>query len=146
MKDLKDQPIFVVDDDVFIAELYKQYLTNLGYKQSQIFNSGQDCLDNIIKNPKIIFIDYQMDSMNGFELLKKIKRFNPNIYVVMISGQADMDVAVESLKYGAFDYIAKSGDTLRKIEKVIKRILDFHHKLDENRPTFLSKLINIFSA
>lgn len=140
MRDLKDQPIFVVDDDSFIAELYRQYLGNLGYKNSRVFLSGQDCLDHITANPKMIFIDYQMDSMNGFELLKKIKRFDPNIYVVMISGQENIDIAVESLKYGAFDYITKSEYTLKNLEKVLDRIAEFNNNLEEAKPTILKSL------
>lgn len=124
-----EQNIFVVDDDPFCLNMYEQHLRNLGYEQVTPFHNGTECLEALTKQPDIIFLDYSMDILNGVEVLKKIKRFNPDIYVVFISGQEDVETAVNSLKYGAFDYIVKGTDEARRIEDVIVRILNVREML-----------------
>jgi DNA-binding NtrC family response regulator len=62
-----------------------------------------------------------MDNLNGIEVLKKIKRFNPNTIIVFISGQEDIDIAVNALKYGAFDYIMKSQLNEEKMRQVMTK-------------------------
>jgi DNA-binding NtrC family response regulator len=114
--------IFVVDDDPFCQKLYEQHLHQLGYNQVRLFSDGQECLSHITELPDIIFLDYRMEPLNGLEVLQKIKRFNPDIYLVIISSQEDMQVAVKALKYGAFDYITKGEDDLAKIDTVLKKI------------------------
>jgi two-component SAPR family response regulator len=76
---------FIVDDDVFCAKLYEQFLNNINCNDIVYFDNGKDCLLNLNQNPDIIFLDHNMDDLSGFEVLKKIKRYNPNIYIVMIS-------------------------------------------------------------
>jgi polysaccharide export outer membrane protein len=119
---MKTYKIFLVDDDLFCLNMYEQHLKNLGYEDINKFESGTDCLNHLIEYPDIIFLDYKMDTLNGFDVLKKIKRFNPNINVVMVSGQEDMQTAVDALKYGAFDYIIKSDRENSRMAQVIERI------------------------
>jgi DNA-binding NtrC family response regulator len=80
--------------------------------------------------PDVIFLDYNMDNLNGLDILKKIKRFDPNIMVFFVSGQETISVAVSALKYGAFDYIVKhemSEDRIKacleKVEKIREILL-----------------------
>lgn len=114
--------IFIVDDDIFSLAVYEQHLQNLGYKNITTFLNGTDCLNNITKNPDVIFLDHDMGDLNGFEVLKKIKRHNPDAFVVMVSGQENVSVAVDSMKYGAFDYIVKGEAEEDKITSVLIRI------------------------
>src|ERR1700744_2320050 len=99
--------IFLVDDEPFCLDLYQQYLHNLEQPDIHLFSSSAECLNQLSLQPDLIFLDYQMDSINGLETLKKIKRFDPNAIVVFISGQETIEVAVNALKYGALDYIPK---------------------------------------
>ena len=96
-----------MDDDLFCLNYTENHLKTTGYNDIHLFNNGSDCVNNLTLDPDIIFLDHMMDIMNGFEVLKKIKRFNPNIHVVMLSGQDNIETAINSLKYGAFDYIIK---------------------------------------
>lgn len=118
----KELKIFVVDDDVFCLNLYQQFLNKLGYDDIICYNSGKDCLDNIMKRPDIIFLDYNMEEMNGIDVLQSIKVFDKDITVVFISGQENVEIAVDALKYGAFDYIVKSKITLDLLKTTIDRI------------------------
>ena len=90
--------IFLVDDDDFCLTLYEQQLYSLGYPQVRTFKNGYDCLNNLCESPDIILLDYGMENFDGFEVLKKIKKINPDIYVVIISGQEDFSLITKTLQ------------------------------------------------
>ncbi len=136
--------IFITDDDFFTLSLVKQHLQNLGYDDVTCFSDGTSCLNHLTEKPNIILLDHQMDDLNGFEVLKKIKRFDPNIYVVMVSGQEDMTTALDSLKYGAFDYIIKGADTHDKITKVLAKIDEIQELIIKNKKKPFQKITNLF--
>jgi len=123
MANSKEIKIFLVDDDSFCLNLYQQFLVKLGYADVSCFNSGKDCLANLNHHPTIIFLDYNMEEMNGIDVLQSIKSFDDSINVVFISGQESVEVAVDALKYGAFDYIVKSKITLDVLKGTIERIV-----------------------
>jgi DNA-binding NtrC family response regulator len=85
-----------------------------------------------------------MEDLTGFEVLKKIKRFNPNIYVVMVSGQENMKTAIDSLKYGAFDYVIKESTVCEKIALVIEKIIRVKEELKKSNPSIIQRLLSIF--
>jgi DNA-binding NtrC family response regulator len=101
-------------------------------------------LDNLHLNPDIIFLDHDMNDLNGFEVLKKIKRINPGIYVVMISGQENIKTAVDALKYGAFDYLIKDENVSKKIETLISNIVKIKQELKKSNAGFVSKILSFF--
>jgi DNA-binding NtrC family response regulator len=135
---------FIVDDDMFCANVYQQYLLNMGYSDFTYFNNGNDCLDNLNQNPDIIFLDHNMDDITGFEVLKKIKRYNPNIYVVMVSGQEDIKTAVDALKYGAFDYVTKDNFVCDKMTLIINKINRVNEELRMSNPNMLRRFLSFF--
>lgn len=116
--------IFLVDDDQFFLQMYQLHLKSLGFETVSIYNNGTECLDNLPHKPDIIFLDHSMDVLNGLEVLQKIKRFNPDIYVIFISAQENIQIAVNSLKDGAFDYIIKGENDLENIKKVLEKIIE----------------------
>ena len=135
---------FIVDDDVFCANVYEQYLINMNYKDITYFNNGSDCLKNLDQIPDIILLDHNMDGITGFEVLKKIKRFNPNIYVIMISSQASIKTAVDALKYGAFDYLVKDETVGDKLAVNISKIIKVQEELRKANPTLFHRIISVF--
>ncbi|MEP7277310.1 MAG: response regulator [Bacteroidota bacterium] len=115
--------IFLVDDDELSLTLYQQFLKQLGYTNIHLFYNGNDCLvglDTLF--PDIIFLDYNMEDLTGIEVLKQIRKFNPAIIVLFISGQEDIDVAVNTMRQGALDYMVKSSLTMDKMAKLMDRI------------------------
>jgi DNA-binding NtrC family response regulator len=136
--------IFIVDDDIFCANVYNQYLVNMNYSDITHYSNGTDCIGNLHLNPDIIFLDHNMEDINGFEVLKKIKRYNPNIYVVMISGQENIKTAVDALKYGAFDYVIKGNDVNEKLQHIISKIIAVKEQLKNVYPGFIKRLLSIF--
>jgi DNA-binding NtrC family response regulator len=144
MEALDKLKFFIVDDDVFCTNVYKQYLQNSNYEDVTCFTNGFDCIENLNQNPDIIFLDHNMEDLTGFEVLKKIKRFNPNIYIVMISAQESINTAVDALKYGAFDYMVKDATVCEKMQKVIERILKIKEEIKKSNPTTIQKILSIF--
>jgi DNA-binding NtrC family response regulator len=133
--------IFVVDDEPFYLNVFEQYLLNLGYVDVSTFQNGNDCLTALHQKPDVVFLDYQMDDLSGYEVLKKIKRKDPNIYVVMISGQEEIGPAIESLKHGAFDYLQKGEYEEIKIKEVLDRILEVRDFMARNKPGFMKSVL-----
>lgn len=117
-----DMKIFIVDDDIFCLTLYEQFLRNLGYSDMTSFNAGDECLQQIKEQPALVFMDYNMEGMNGIEVLKKIKATDPGIMVYIISGQENSVVAKEALQQGALDYVVKSSLSTDKMAVIMQRV------------------------
>ena len=117
-----DMKIFVVDDDIFCITLYEQFLRNLGYTNITSFNAADDCLHQIKEQPALVFMDYNMEGMNGIEALRKIKAFDQQILVYIISGQENKQVATEARQYGAMDYVIKSSLSPDKMAATMHRV------------------------
>jgi len=140
--------IVLADDDLFCLSLYEQEIKNLGFKNVKACSSGTELLNNLEEAPDIIFLDYHLGDFKGLELLQRIKKYDPNIYVVFVSGQPDMKVTVELFKNGAFDYIIKDEFEPFKIAVVLAKWLSarkFKSKTDTdvkiNQPDEYIKLI-----
>ncbi|MEL6863662.1 MAG: sigma-54 dependent transcriptional regulator [Bacteroidota bacterium] len=112
--------IFVVEDDPMYQKLVKYIFELDPDHEIHLFTSGKECLDHLHLHPAIISLDYTLPDMTGQAVLKKIKSFNDQIGVIMLSGQKDIAVAVELLREGAHDYIVKSEDTRERLLTSIK--------------------------
>lgn len=139
--DIKSLKVFVVDDDPFYRHLLIQLLENLGLQDIFSFARGYDALNQIHLHPDIVLLDHKMDDINGYEVLKKIKRYDPSIYVVMVSAQESIKTAVNALKHGAFDYIQKDEDTEKRMELVLSRLLEYRKLQAESKPGLLKRIM-----
>jgi two-component system OmpR family response regulator len=121
--------IFLVDDDtVFLKALEIDFLQYSNY-EIRTFISGENCLKNMHEKPQIIILDYHLDginkdAMNGLNTLDKIKDYDENIQVIMLSSQDSIDVAVSCMHHLAYDYVVKSETAFFRIQKNIVNILD----------------------
>lgn len=117
--------LFIVDDDKLLATSLKHYLQNKfgDDLKTTIFNDGESCLEKIEKNTHIVILDYFMDGKNGLEILKSIKAVNPKTEVIMLSGNEDMAIAIETFRAGAKDYVPKGLDSWDKISSLIDSII-----------------------
>lgn len=124
MKDLKKIKIFLVDDDAMFVKALKNLLKD---KRAEIktFNTGEECLESIEESPQIIVLDYSLnDSLNGVQVLNKIKIKSPETKVIMFSGSTRSRVKTDTIKYGAYDYIEKSKEGMQHIKKEVKQLYD----------------------
>jgi PleD family two-component response regulator len=119
----KNLRFFIVDDDPFSRMLYRQHLLNLGYKNNILFENGNECIDKLNLEPDIVLLDYDMKPFNGLQVLQIIKKYNPNIQLILISSIKDSQVASDAIRYGAVDYIVKGEQDIESITSGINRIL-----------------------
>lgn len=114
--------IFVVEDDEWYRELLAYNLElNPDYEISK-FETAGECLKNLNQHPKVITLDYKLPDMEGAEVLKKIKEYNPDIEVIVISEQENIETAVQLLRLGAYDYITKANDIRDRLLNLVNNI------------------------
>jgi len=99
--------ILLVDDEADIREVLEIALRDLGYDVLVAADGEQALRIFQAQSPPLVLTDIKMPSMDGIELLKRIKRENPECEVIMITGHGDMNLAIKSLKHAATDFITK---------------------------------------
>ena len=114
-----DKLIFIVDDEQAISKLLSHWAKDKWKYNVETFSNAEDALRNLNKKPDAILLDIMLPGMDGIETLKRIKQFDENLPVIMLSAQGSIEVAVEALRYGAFDYFTKPIDQ-QKLELAIK--------------------------
>ncbi|MGB0850586.1 MAG: response regulator [Bacteroidia bacterium] len=143
MLNLHEQKIFIVDDEELILSATRRRLQKMGFEDVTAFGNGTDAINALIEEPFLVLLDYEMEGLNGFEVLRKIKRYNPNTYVIMMSAQEDISNAVDTLKYGAFDYIIKGDDDVNKLMEAMERIYKIEERILAPRKSIFSKILSI---
>lgn len=123
--------IFLVEDDPFFGETLKYHLKLNPDFDVFLFSTGKECLDNLFLKPDIICLDFGLPDIKGDMLLKKIQETNNKIPIIIISGQEDIEVAVNFLKSGARDYIVKNPHTKDILWNSILKIRENLHLINE---------------
>ncbi len=119
--------LFLVDDDaLFLKSLEIEFHQNADF-HIETFSTGELCINRLSQNPDVIILDYHLDgvvknAMNGIETLDKIKEFYPDTPVVLLSSQDKIDVAVQCMHHGAFDYVVKSETAFLRLQKIVTSI------------------------
>lgn len=122
--------LFLVDDDaLFLKSLEIEFLEHADF-EIETFVTGELCLENLLHNPDVIVLDYHLDgintnAMNGIETLDRIKAFNKDIPVIMLSSQDKIDVAINCMHHQAYDYVVKSETAFMRLQKKITSIFRF---------------------
>lgn len=128
----KKYKIFVVDDNgMFLKVMYKFLSANEKFEVHTI-SSGRECISRLDEKPDIVSLDYTLPEFNGREILEKIMSVSPSTNVIIVSGQNDINTAIDLLKLGAYDYIVKGIDTRDKILIAIEKIIEKIDLTNEN--------------
>jgi two-component system, OmpR family, response regulator len=136
--------LFLVDDDaVFLKSLEIEFLQNADFIINT-FATGEFCLENLMHSPDVIILDYQLDgivknAMNGLETLDKIKAFNPDIPVIMLSSQDKIEVAINCMHHRAFDYVVKSETAFIRLQKIITTIFQYK-KIEKQLSWYMERM------
>ncbi len=123
--------IFVVEDDPLYGEMLKYHLSLNPDNEVYKFDTGLECLKNLHLAPSLISLDFSLPDISGFDVIKKVKTFNSDIPVVVVSGQEDVATAVKLLKEGAYDYFVKDEDTKERLWNTIKNIKERNELKEE---------------
>lgn len=132
--------ILIVDDEEVICTILTRRLIREGYSCTTA-NNGKEALTHFFKNNfSLIISDIKMPEMDGIELLKRVKSIHPKMKVIMITAYPEIDMAVEAMRLGAYDFIIKPAD-LELIVISVKKALEskrleeeveaYHNHLEE---------------
>ena len=136
--------LFLVDDDaVFLKSMEIEFLNHADF-EIETYPTGELCMESLAHNPDIIILDYhldgiQKDAMTGLETLDKIKAFNPDISVIMLSSQDKIEVAVNCMHHKAFDYVVKSETAFTRLQKIITTIFKYK-KMEKELNWFMNRM------
>jgi len=116
--------ILVVDDEVNMGQLIAEYLSEQGYAVVTA-HSGIEALAKLdLEKPQVILLDVRMPGMDGVEVLRRIRGFNTDVGILMISANDDLELAKQTIEMGAFDYTLKPVDfdyLSRAVDKMMTR-------------------------
>ncbi len=143
--------LFLVDDEPIQNEMLKDYLTERFLYEIVVFDNGEEALKKMHLHPEILVLDYYLNAnnpnaKNGIEILKQIKEISPSTQVIALSGQDKIEVAIDTIKFGAYDYVVKGESAFSRIENIINNLSELHkmrtiNKAQKNTITFLSIVI-----
>lgn len=142
---MKDKiKIFLVDDDAVFLKLLHIEILQMADFSIKTFPTGELCIKNLSHNPDVIILDYFLNgvvknAMNGIETLDKIKAYNPDIPVVMLSSQDKIDIAVECMHHRAFDYVVKSETAYLRLKKILTTIFSYQ-KIEKELKWYMDKM------
>ncbi len=115
--------LLVDDEEDFVHTLVKRLTRRKLEVRSAL--SGKDALKSISENtPDVIVLDVKMPDMDGIETLKQIKALCPSTEVIMLTGHANVEVAIRGMELGAFDYLMKPIE----IDELLYKLQDAYKK------------------
>jgi two-component system OmpR family response regulator len=136
--------LFLVDDDaVFLKLLAIEFLQHADF-DVETYPTGELCVEHLPSSPDVIILDYHLDgivshAINGIETLDKIKAYNPDIPVIMLSSQDKIEVAVNCMHHRAFDYIVKSETAFVRLQKTITTIFRYK-KMEKELNWYMARM------
>lgn len=116
--------VYIVDDEQAISKLLSYWVKDKWRYDVEVFSNGEDLLRSLNNNnrPDLILLDIMLPGLNGIDTLKRVKQLDEHLPVIILSAQGSIEVAVESLRFGAFDYFPKPIDQQR-LEPAIKNAI-----------------------
>ncbi|OFY84798.1 MAG: hypothetical protein A3F72_05940 [Bacteroidetes bacterium RIFCSPLOWO2_12_FULL_35_15] len=116
--------IFIVEDNFLYTYMLESALKEHGNFKVTAFATGEECLELLDNNPDIIILDHLLGKgMNGLATFKIIHSRKPKIPIIILSCQTDAQVAIDTMKAGAYDYIQKQNYSIGELEKTLLKAI-----------------------
>lgn len=135
--------ILVVDDDAGMRELLTLVLTNEGYTVVSAANGSEalaiieQCTQKTDEKSSVeidlTLMDIKMSPPGGIEVMRQLRAWDPDAVVVLFTGYASLETAIQAMRYGAYDYVDKPLSDVNKLLAVVQRGLDRHRLLTNSR-------------
>ena len=123
--------LLIVDDEAPILKLVERFAGGLGFSVAQ-YHSGRAAIASLHDlKPDVALVDLRMPEVNGLDVLKEIRSIAPDCQVVLMTGYASVDTAIEAVKLGALDYLTKpfDFDRLRELLLTVKKTIERREQL-----------------
>jgi FixJ family two-component response regulator len=125
----KNPLIYIVDDDVPFRKMINAFLHQNRLTNIKQFSTGEEMLEQfLITAPSIVVQDFDLgpNKLTGLEVLKKAREIKPNVDFIFLSGQNSINIAVDIIKNGAYDYVIKDDtaqdNLLNRIKKLVFQV------------------------
>src|SRR5688572_25715162 len=99
--------ILIIDDDIDLCTLLGRYLTRKGFETDAAHTGAKGITKFTEKKFDVVICDYRLGDMDGKDVIAALRKHDPNVGLLVITGYSDIKTAVEVIKLGAFDYITK---------------------------------------
>ena len=130
---MNDRRVLVVDDAEAIREMLGSFLANLGY-HTDLAANGEAAISLFKAHPyDVVICDLQMPRIEGLAVLAQVKAVDPDVQVIILTGHATLETAVEALRLGAYEYQFKPVDDMEVFERLVERAYDHRQLVRENK-------------
>jgi len=99
--------VLIIEDEARLAKNLETYLARCGFETETAATGSQGIEEAERFKPDIVLLDFRLPDMNGLEIMERLRRLDPKIRVIMMTGEATIEVAVAAIKAGAYDYLSK---------------------------------------
>ena len=125
--------VLIIDDEKIIRNLFQRLLSRKGYDFHSAENgrAGLKAIEDL--QPDIVFVDLKMPGIDGMEVLKRVKKINSDLPVIILTGHGDLDSAVQAVKLGAYDFIRKPIENLEVLLIEIDQAIANHALTKRNK-------------
>lgn len=147
MDSKEDLLIYVVEDNRIYNRLICEYLKKHNYTNVKSFLFGKECIKKVSNGacPDIVIQDYFLEDSTGIKVLQDVKKYCKKAEFIFLTANENMDVAVNTIKYGAYDYIIKDNDValkkvVNKVEKIV-RLIELQRRNRVIRQAMISSIL-----
>lgn len=131
---VRPETIFVVEDDILYLTLITKELEKMGYTNIISYNTGKEAIHNLDTKPDIALLDYFLEKdFTGMDVLKKITKRFPETQVIFLTASDDVNIAVDTMRNGAYDYIVKGDTAFIRIRHLLKKISQENERKSKSR-------------
>lgn len=142
----RPENIFVVEDDLLYMNLIKRELKKMGYDRTKYFATGQEAMQNLNKKPDIALLDYFLEKdLTGIDILKAIRKRFPDTQVIFLTASDDVNIAVDTMRNGAYDYIVKGDTAFIRIRHLLKKISEENERRSKSKSIIRFQIIIIIA-
>ena len=142
----RPETVFVVEDDILYLNLINKELEKMGYTKIESYTTGKEAMNNLDKKPDIALLDYFLEKdFTGMDILKKLQKRFPDTQVIFLTGSDDVNIAVDTMRNGAYDYIVKGDTAFIRIRHLLKKISEENSRRAKSRSIIRFQIIVIFA-
>jgi two-component system, OmpR family, response regulator len=142
----RPEKIFVVEDDILYLNLINKELEKMGYDNVSSYTTGKEAMHNLNARPDIALLDYFLEKdFTGMDILKKLKQRFPDTQVIFLTASDDVNIAVDTMRNGAYDYIVKGDTAFIRIRHLLKKISEENDRKSKSRSIIRFQIIVIFA-
>lgn len=133
--------VLLIDDEEEFVEVLAERLETRGFDVSKAYSADAGITAVKEKKPDVVILDVLMPGKSGIDALREIKQIDPIVEVMMLTGHATIDTAIEGLKLGAYDYLMKPAETSDLIAKILRAYARKSEQEERIRRAEIDKII-----